>query len=124
MGRIADSLIYYIPGGKYDSARDAFLDYMVSQGWANESSGDVESSAGHFALIKNPPAEVAEIVQAFSEEMNSLDIVPIDLTGYFVVETNSAGDVTVHDFDSEMAAEIVYSEFEREYDNWMMATGD
>jgi len=124
MGRIADSLIYYIPGGKYDSARDAFLDYMVSQGWANESSGDTESNAGHFAIIKNPPVEVQEIVNAFDDEMHSLDISLYEITGYFVVETNSAGDVTVHDFDSEMAAEIVYSEFEREYENWLMATGD
>jgi len=115
--------ISYIPGGKYDSARDVFLDYMVSQGWANESGGDVESNAGHFAIIKNPPAEVTEIANAFDDEMRSLNVFRSDIIGYFVLHTDSQGFVSVHAFETETAAEIVYAEYEREYSDWLMATG-
>jgi hypothetical protein len=37
--------------GKYNNLRDSLLHFLCENGWANRSSGDVESPTGYFWLI-------------------------------------------------------------------------
>lgn len=104
---------------KYDSPRDEILDMMVKNGWGNKSSGNVESPSGWFAIVTNTMADHTSLEDAFGNERRELGVPFSDIVGSFVVVENSQGFVTVHDFESEHAAEIVYAECADEYAMWI-----
>ena len=110
----------------HDSTRDQILDAMVSQGWANQSDGNVDASTGHFARVSNEPADIGNefggIMDAFKDEAY-LEI-PEDydwaeLVGHFLVLKDSAGFLTVIKYDSEAELVKVYRDLESAYSDWL-----
>jgi hypothetical protein len=111
---------------KYDSDRDEILDALVAQGWANQSTGSVESPIGHVAIVCNRPQDIVEIAQAFSDEIAVLsadepEFDPMDLVGNFVVRTDTYGFVTVTEYNSPVAASDAYDRAEEAYAEWLGA---
>jgi hypothetical protein len=98
---------------------EALFDAMVTGGWANESTGDVESPTGHFARISNAPNELSEIRQAFDDTLTTYgNVSDEDMTGHFLVVTDSQGFIHIHRFDSETALVHEYRNMEADYADW------
>mgnify|MGYP001791810815 CR=1 FL=1 len=108
-------------GHKYSSARDEVLHAMSVQGWANRSDGNVEAPTGFFAIISNSPAELAEVVAAFDEEIEGTedsDFSTSELVGHFVLVEDSQGFVGVYDYSTELGARVFYDELEDTFSKW------
>ena len=103
---------------KYPTALAEVIGTMAAQGWANISSGDVESPSGYFYVMHNPAAEVGEMAEAFSTEMAELGVTAEDITGDFVVIEDSQGFVTVESFDSAWLADRRFAELADMYLVW------
>jgi hypothetical protein len=102
---------------KFDSPRDELLYAMTLDGWANESSGDVESPTGFFARISNADNEIAEIRDAFPEE--SAGISNASIVGHFLCLENSQGLWSVIEYESAYLLERTYQEIDRAYGEWL-----
>jgi hypothetical protein len=101
------------------TAIEALFDAMVSDGWANESSGDTEAPTGWFARISNSAAELGEVTDAFS------DVIEVygrpadgDMTGHFLVTGDSLGFIYVTRYETEAELIEEYQRLDREYDTW------
>lgn len=107
---------------KYDCARDEVLDAMVTEGWANQSDGNVEAPTGHFAMVCNSEAELDEVVHAFDEVITSLDLGPLrddsQLVGNYIVRTNNQGFVSVEEFETPSLCESAYAELQSAFYEW------
>jgi hypothetical protein len=103
---------------KYASAVSEAIGIMAAGGWANESSGDVESPSGWFAVVHNPASEVGELAEAFSDDMARLNVTADDITGDFVVVEDSNGFVAVESFDSAWLADRRFAELGEVYLAW------
>jgi hypothetical protein len=98
---------------------EALFDAMVNDGWANESSGNIESPTGHFARISNSLAELTEVLQAFEDVTDDYGVPAADdITGHFLVTTNEQGFIYVTRYASEAALIAAYRELETEYNAW------
>lgn len=107
---------------KYTTPRNEVLGEMAVDGWANASSGDVESATGHFSRITNTEAELDEITAAFSEiiaEMSRFGFVREDLIGNFLVVTDNEGFVDVRDFASPKELEEAFELLDTIYSQWL-----
>lgn len=105
--------------GKFDSARDEALYVMSVNGWANQSSGNVEAPTGYFSLICNSRAELPEILDAFETEFASIDgFAPDSLIGNFIMEESEIGFVYVTEFPSEYLAGLHYTRQDETYAEW------
>lgn len=109
----------YFTGGKYDSARDEILDRMAADGWANESDGDVESSAGWFARVCNTEDELAEIFGAFGEDIARLGLPLASLVGDFLIEHDERGAVRVTRYDTHGECAHEYAVLASIYQEWV-----
>jgi hypothetical protein len=113
----------YRPLSKFSSARDECLYVMTLDGWANESTGNSEAPTGWFALVVNEPAELTEILQAFDGfpdvEASWTDAeIRAELTGAFIVSTDSQGFVYVEAFPTAGAAKTEYDARDAAYSAW------
>jgi hypothetical protein len=102
--------------GKFNSDRDELLYVMTLEGWANESSGNVESPTGYFARISNGPRDIAEIRDAFPEETRPVS--DSEITGHFLLQENDLGFVSVSEYDSEAELIRVFRMLEETYADW------
>ncbi|QIN94564.1 hypothetical protein PP460_gp012 [Streptomyces phage Muntaha] len=103
--------------GKFDSQRDELFYVMTLDGWANESSGNVECPTGFFARISNEPREVAEIRDAFPTETKGLS--NADIVGHFLCQENEQGFWYVREFDNPRELLTTYQALEAEYAEWL-----
>jgi len=102
------------------TALEALFDAMINDGWANESSGDVEAPTGHFACISNSEAELAEILAAFTDVTDVYGLPDTaDIIGHFLVVTNNQGFIDIESFESADDLKSTYRELVDEYDSWM-----
>jgi hypothetical protein len=86
---------------------------IVTDGWANESAGDVEAPTGAFALIIITPAEIA------TEIWETFDFSPQDVTaGFYLEQTDSQGNTSVTEFEREWEVRAAYTTLEQEYAEW------
>lgn len=102
---------------KYACIRDEFLDWMRSEGWANNSGGDIKSPVGRFALVKIDVSELGEITEAFSTEIDKWSVDIADLLGNFIV-TNSDGVCFVRSFDHALLADLEFDRLLLRYEIW------
>jgi hypothetical protein len=92
---------------------------MVTGGWANESTGDVESPTGHFARISNAPNELSEIRQAFDDTLTTYgNVSDEDMTGHFLVMTDSQGFIHITRYHAESDLIRRYRQLEDQYADW------
>ena len=105
--------------GKFDCNRDAVLYSMTLGAWSCRSSGDVEAPTGFFAEISNKPNELAEIVDAFEEDIEREGLTDTaELIGEFLLREDSQGFVGVDEYDTEAMLKAAYDELERQYSEW------
>jgi hypothetical protein len=98
---------------------EALFDAMVTGGWANESTGDVESPTGHFARISNAPNELSEIRQAFDDTLTTYgNVSDEDMTGHFLVMTDSQGFIHITRYHAESDLIRRYRQLEDQYADW------
>ena len=103
------------------TALEALFDAMITGGWANESGGDVESPQGHFARISNSANELSEIRQAFEDTLRAYgNVSDEDMTGHFLVVTDSQGNISIHRFGTDTALVAEYRNLESDYDDWAL----
>lgn len=118
----------FISLGKYSTARDSILHYLVTNEWGDASDGDVEAPTGWFARISNAPAEVhipnLEITSVLSDwfdanpEVTDSEELRTELVGHFLVVENSQGFVSVEEFPTLEALESSYRERELAFYVW------
>lgn len=112
---------------KYGCARDEVLDAMAGDGWATESSGDVESPTGWFAWMVNTPAEIAEILDAFPDATDAVDAGLLDadeLVGAWLIAHDSQGFVDVSRFSDEREVREVFAMLDADYCAWSDENGE
>ena len=118
----------FISLGKYSSARDSILHFLVINDWGNASDGNVEAGTGWFARISNAPAEVhipnTEISSVLSDwfeanpEVTDSEELRTELVGHFLVRETSQGFVYVSEYSSEEALTAEYQRLENEFSDW------
>ncbi len=102
--------------GKFSSDRDELLYVMTLEGWANESSGHVESPTGFFARISNEPRDIESIRDAFPEESGRVS--DKEIVGHFLCVENEQGFWYVESFESEAELIRAYRTLDDIYSEW------
>lgn len=102
---------------KFDSARDELLYAMTLDGWANESSGNVECPTGYFARISNDPQDVPSIRDAFPNETKGMSNAV--MVGHYLLRENDQGFVYVSEFSNSVELIRAYRVLESEYSEWL-----
>jgi hypothetical protein len=107
--------------------RDEILGEMGLAGWANKSTGSVESPTGYVEAISNSEAELIEIHDAFEEtiaEMARFGFTPEQLLGHFRLITDEQGFVTVTQYRRLQDLEQDFEAADAEYSAWLDTEGD
>lgn len=114
--------------GKYSSARDSILSFLCVDGWANESTGNVEAPTGFFSRISNEPADVQQenteftsIMEQWLEQNPEVTDSPelrSELVGHYIVQSMDSGFVYVYKYETEREMLGAYNDMEREYFLW------
>lgn len=107
--------------GKFDSPRDAVLHAMATQGWCNESSGEVDSPTHWFARVSNERAELVEIEQAFSDDVYLVGV-EFDwdaIIGHYLVTEDSQGFAYVTQYDNEADLIAAFRALDATYSEWI-----
>lgn len=108
--------------GKFSSGRDEVFYTMELDGWANESSGDVEAPTHAFAKLSNSPAEMLEVIEAFAEIINEAMIHHGEsletMVGHFLLQHDSQGGFHVTEFMRASDLATAYGALERQYASW------
>lgn len=108
------------PRGKYGNHIDETLYVMSLEGWANESSGDVEAPTGWFARISINEQELPEVVLAFMEDIQNIGLdTPSALLGHWLLRENSIGFVDAEEYDTEDELKAAYDELDGRYGEWL-----
>lgn len=102
--------------GKFNSDRDELFYVMTLEGWANESSGNVECPTGYFARITNNPPDIEGIRDAFPNE--SENVSDADIIGHYLCQENSQGFWSVYSYDSEAELIRAYRVLDETYSEW------
>lgn len=104
------------------SKYDNFFKAAIADGWANDSSGNVEAPSNWFAKMSQTPKEALELVLAFPDEFTEIDGNLGDkiqqLIGYFGCEINTQGFIWVYRFASQAELDEWYQAKEDEYSVW------
>lgn len=105
------------------TALEAVLQAMVTEGWANESDGMVDSPTGHFARISNSETEVlgwpGGISTVFAEVIATYEMDDErELIGHFLVQENDQGFVTVTSFTNPVDLTRAYEELQNAFALW------
>lgn len=100
------------PLGKFESLRDEYLYGLWVEGWACESSGEVDAPVGVFCLIGNAPEDVFEMSGAFGAPVRGV-------VGWFVGRGSSQGFVWFEAYATEAEARGAYEDLEEDYSGWL-----
>lgn len=106
-------------GFRYESARDEALHLIATEGWANQSGGDVAAPTGHFAAITNTPEHLTELRGAFEAMFNQLGLDPSSVLGHFIVveDQNHAVHVVEYAVISRMLT--AFEDLRHVYQAWL-----
>jgi hypothetical protein len=88
---------------------------IITAGWNQRSSGDVEAPTGHFATIPISSVEMPELLDAvFDDEPPEVTIDP----GYYFAKEDSDGNMWLWCFSTAYEMNAMYARYEREYNEW------
>lgn len=94
---------------------ESALSYMCANGWANESSGDLQSPMGYFSRVTNEPAEIEEIAQMITQpQVMDFD----ELIGHFMVQRYRGGEVIATRYSRQRDLLAAYRLLQREFKQW------
>lgn len=106
--------------GKFGNARERVLYQMSVDGWANESSGEVEATTGYFAKIVVEPAELPEVVDAFEEEIADAGMTDTqELIGNWLLLENALGQIAVRAYEGREELDHDYRILSEAYGAWL-----
>lgn len=88
------------------------LDLIITGGWANETTGHVDSPTGHVALI-DLTTERDAMVDALDVDLDTLPA-----PAWYVVATDQLGFIHYAAHDTESSARFYYDRLDREYAGW------
>lgn len=96
---------------------------MISAGWSRDSSGDVESVTGAFAIVEIDGTEKAH---QFSTEDSELDelLYSEKAKGFYFVREDSNGNVFVESEPTIWHAEKRFEQAEMDYVEWLDEAGE
>jgi hypothetical protein len=99
---------------------DASFRDIVSAGWAEKSTGTVESALGHLAFVPISAEDLRTDVQGSLWEAVFMDWpeLPVPEPGFYLVREDDAGFVFVHEYATRLEAERDFADFEKESDKW------
>lgn len=113
--------------GKYDNEWDDVLHYLCQNGWANESTGNVEAPSGYVWRISNDVNDVSESNTEFNSLMEEWfqqnDMVDSKdfrraLVGHFIVREDNNGLVFLQSFKTEKEMLEAYDAYELAFSEW------
>jgi hypothetical protein len=120
--------------GKYDSYRDSALHFLCSNGWENESFGDVSTYGVYLSRISNKleevhtlNTEINSLLEVWEQENPellgtlecSLEEFRKRLVGHFLVSESDTGLVTVREFATEGMLISQYKAMEKHFNEFM-----
>lgn len=86
--------------GKFENGREEVLYRISLDGWANAIDGHCESSTGTFAKIIIEPEELAEITEAFEEEIEEAGLTDTqELIGRWLLLENGLGQIALRAYE-------------------------
>lgn len=100
---------------------DHLFKSIVSGGWANEDSGNVEAPTNWFARVCIHADEANEVRDAFADDAirpSGTVIRPEEIVGHFLVEIDNNGLVWVYSYTDHLHLSHDYSVKEAEYIEW------
>jgi len=98
------------PGPIFASTRDQVLYRMAIEQWACESTGDIQAAASWLCWLSNSPAELADILDAFRDDIDQAQLAdPQQLVGNFLMTQNNRGYVEVAEYETEDAVREAYT---------------
>jgi hypothetical protein len=113
------------------TALEAVLQAMVTGGWANESDGNVYAPMGHFARVSNEENEIASIIDAFGDVMETYGMGYVNhiqgeheltdvnvLIGHFLVGEDSYGNVLVTRYDNPIQLTRDFQQLQDDFAEW------
>lgn len=106
--------------GKFNSPRDELLSAIAANGWADATSGHVNSRTGWFGRISNRPEDLAGIEDAFAEDVERLGRAALDgAVGHFLLREDELGFVNVTEHPTEAAVRAEFGVLQQVYDDWL-----
>jgi hypothetical protein len=102
---------------KYDNLWKA----IITAGWNDESSGDVEAPCGFFTITSYSPADAAGFQDLLSHQDYGSDFQQLFTeleTGFYVTTENSLGMIFVFHVQTEAEAREWYRLMSNEYVGW------
>jgi hypothetical protein len=104
---------------------EAVLQAMISEGWANESDGNVDSPTGHFARVSNSESELPEVVDAFEDVITTYGMDDTrELIGHFLVVEDSQGFVHISAYDNPIDLTRDFQELQDAFAKWDEDNGE
>jgi len=96
---------------------------LITEGWANESTGEVDAPTGHVAIIDmSTERTMMAQVLAETDEEDPGALIETIRPGWYVVVEDSQGNVDVTGPVSEAEAQHALEQAEVEYGNWSAVT--
>lgn len=96
---------------------------MICAGWARDSSGDVESPTGAFAIVEIDGTEKAHQYSTEDSELDEL-LYSEKAKGFYFVREDSSGNVFVESDLTLGEAEQRFMETELDYVEWLDEAGE
>lgn len=96
---------------------ESAMQALVTAGWANGSTGEVESPVGHVAIVDltSERAMLAQVLAEAGEGETDLEVIR---PGWYVVVEDDQGNVTVTNPMSEAEAQAALRRAEAAYVEW------
>lgn len=92
---------------------------MLTNGWATESTGDVEAPTGYFGRLHNATEELGEIRDAFSDTIDAYgDPVDDEIVGDFIVIRDSQGFIHITRYNNASETIDVFNAISEQYYAW------
>lgn len=113
--------------GKYDSTRDSALHFLCSEGWSNESFGDVSTFGRYVFRISNTWEDVkpenSEFNSLITDWVHSEDVRDTEdfyrsLVGHFLVTELSSGQVLVYSCETELQLISIFNTIQDQYNEF------
>jgi hypothetical protein len=119
----------FIPLGKYSSARDSLLHFLVSVEWDDgDSFGDVSEWGNYIWKITNTPEDVAKVNTEFNSvieawlsentEVTDSQALRDEIVGFFIVSTNGQGFISVEKFSTARQRDIQFALYLQSYEEF------
>lgn len=101
------------------TALEAVLSAMAGDVLWCESSGDSDSTTGHFARVSIDADSLPTVVSEFAYVIDAYEMTDTnELIGHWLIVSNSVGHVYPTSFDDEASLIAAYDELESEFIKW------